>query len=148
MSEQETKNDSCQHEGEHTCGCGHHHEGSCCHNHEHHNHGNENASKGIDPNNIPDMPMATPTLITVATNLATQAMVSMGIIPNPMTGKSVFLLNQAKHLIDTVQLIFDKTAGNRTDEESKTLDGIIHELHMLFIAAQNEKARRDAAGEN
>lgn len=146
MSDQETKtNESCNHEENHTCGCGHHHEGSCCRHKQEHE--NKPMDKGFDPDNIPDMPLEAPTLITHATNLATQAMVSMGIIPNPMTGKSVFLLNQAKHLIDTVQLIFDKTAGNRTDEETKTLDGVIHELHMLFLAAQNEKARRTAADE-
>ncbi|MDO4587027.1 MAG: DUF1844 domain-containing protein [Planctomycetia bacterium] len=90
-----------------------------------------------------DVPLPAPNLISLATSLATQAMVSMGIFPNPMTGQSTFLLHQAKHLIDTVQLLFDKTAGNRTDEESKMLENVIHELHMLFIAAQNEKSRRN-----
>lgn len=89
-----------------------------------------------------DVPLPAPNLITLATSLATQAMVSMGIFPNPMTGQSTFMLHQAKHLIDTVQLLFEKTAGNRTDEESKMLENVIHELHMLFIAAQNEKSRR------
>jgi len=91
-----------------------------------------------------DVPLPDPTLITLATTLATQAMVSMGVFPNPLTGQTTMYLHQAKHLIDTVELLLNKTAGNRTDEETKTLENVIHELHMLFFAAQNEKNRRDS----
>lgn len=134
MSEEEKQEEV--REQDHCC-CGHHHEGGCCHHQE------ESAATEPGQDEIPDLPLKTPTLVTLTTNLATQAMVSMGMIPNPMTGKCVFLLNQAKHLIDTVQLIYDKTEGNRTAEETKTLDSVIHELHMLFLAAQEEKTRRD-----
>lgn len=95
--------------------------------------------------NIPkDVPLPAPTLTMLITTLASQAMVSMGIFPHPVTGKSEFRLHQATHLIDTVQLIYDKTAGNRTDEETQTIQKVIDELHMLFVAATNEKNKRDA----
>ena len=89
-----------------------------------------------------DVPLPEPNLISLASGLATQAMVSMGAFPNPMTGKTCMLLNQAKHLIDTVELLFEKTKGNQTPEEAKTLENVLHELRMIFVAAQNEKNRR------
>ncbi len=93
-----------------------------------------------------DFPMPKPTLITFATSLAQQAMVSMGILPNPITKKSVFMMNQASFLIDTIVMIIEKTEGNRTEEETKTLDNVVHELRMLYVAAMNEKKRREETG--
>ncbi len=54
------------------------------------------------------------------------------------------MLHQAKHLIDTVELLFEKTNGNRTDEETKTIDSVLHELRMVYVAAKNEWARRES----
>lgn len=123
--------------GDSSCGCSHH--GECRHDEQ-----QPEASEN-EPVEFPkDVPLPEPSLLTLASSITTQAMVSMGIFPHPLTGKSEFMLHQAKHLIDTVELIFEKTAGNRTDEESKTLENMLHELRMLYIAAQNEKAKRDA----
>ncbi|MDR1959743.1 MAG: DUF1844 domain-containing protein [Planctomycetaceae bacterium] len=91
-----------------------------------------------------DVPLPAPTLISLASGIAAQAMVSMGVFPNPMLGKPCMLLNQAKHLVDTVEMLFEKTKGNQTSEETKTLENVLHELRMLFVAAQNEKNRRSA----
>jgi len=95
-----------------------------------------------------DFPLPKPTLITFATSLAQQAMVSMGILPNPITKKSVFMMNQASFLIDTIVMIIEKTEGNRTEEETNTLNNMVHELRMLYVAAMNEKKRRDEAGKS
>ena len=89
-----------------------------------------------------DVPLPPPTLVTLATGLATQAMVSLGVFPNPATGKSVMLLHQASHLIDSVQLLYEKTAGNRTDDETRTLESVLHELRMVYLAAQQEKEKK------
>jgi len=85
-----------------------------------------------------DVPLPPPTLVTLASGLAAQAMVSLGVFPNPATGKSVILLNQAAHLIDMMDLLNEKTTGNRTDEETKTLENALHELRMIYLAAQKE----------
>lgn len=89
-----------------------------------------------------DVPLPPPTLTTLASGLAAQAMVSMGVFPSPATGKSVMLLNQATHLIDTIDLLFRKTEGNRSDEETKTLENVLHELRMIYLAAEKEQHRR------
>ena len=91
-----------------------------------------------------DVPLPPPTLVTLASGLAAQAMVSLGVFPNPATGQSVMLLHQASHLIDMIQLLFDKTVGNRSNEETQTLENVLHELRMVFLAAQQEKSKRDS----
>ncbi len=106
--------------------------------------------KHVDPEEFDyeahDVPLPKPTLITIVTTIAQQAMVSMGVLPNPATGKSVFLLNQATYLIDSVEVIAEKVKGNATEEESKMIENVLSELRMLYVAALNEKNRRAQEG--
>ena len=132
------------HEDGHECCGGHGHgEGhECCGRHKESAKPEKVGEKEI---NLPkDVPLPNPTIITLASSIATQAMISMGIFPHPVTGKSEFFLHQAKHLIDTVDMLIQKTQGNTTEEESKTLANILSELQMLFVAANNEKNRRES----
>ena len=128
------------------CGGHGHGEGGCCGGHGRGEGGcgcgSEKGGEEFDFN----APLPKPTLVTMATTFAQQAMVAMGILPNPMTGKSVFMMNQAAHFIDAVDLLIEKTEGNRTEIESRTLDNIAHELRMLYVAANNERSRREAEG--
>jgi len=45
-------------------------------------------------------------------------------------------LNEARHLIDTLAILEEKTAGNRTPEESALLDQLLHELRMGYVTLQ------------
>ncbi len=102
----------------------------------------EGVKSPIDFEALGDFPLPKPTLATFATTLAQQAMISMGMLPNPITGKTTFMLNQASHFIDTLDMIIEKTEGNRTPEETTMLNNVVHELRMLYVAAVNEKKRR------
>ena len=143
MSEEEKKDECCcgghDHEhGEGGCCGGHGHsdgEGCCC---EHKSEGGEDFDYAAH-----DVPLPEPNLVLITTSLAQQAMFSMGILPDPRTGKSTFLMNQARHLIDMIQVIFDKTAGNRTDEETRLMEGSLSDLRMLYVKAIDEKNRRE-----
>ena len=132
----------CEHDGESKCECGCEHGGEskcecgCEHSAEH-------EQSGFDFDAMADVPLPKPTLTTFATTLAQQAMVSMGVLPNPISGKTTFLLNQASYFIDTLVMIIEKTEGNRTEEETTMLNNVVHELRMLYVAAANEKKRRD-----
>ena len=146
MSEQneEMKKDGCRC-GEGGCGCGGHNggEGGCgCVGRNGGGCGCGEEKEEFDFN----APLPKPTLVTIATTFAQQAMVSMGILPNPMTGKSVFMMNQAAYFIDAVDLLLEKTEGNRTEMETRTLENVAHELRMLIVEANKEKARREAEG--
>ena len=93
---------------------------------------------------IQDIPLPEPSLLTLVTGLAAQAMVSLGIFPNPIDGQTRILLHQGKHFIDTIAMLSEKTSGNQTPEETKTFDSVLHELRMIYVAAQTEQQKRDA----
>lgn len=118
------------HDHDPNCPCGNHHEA----------HETKIPDEMWDEN---DVPLPDPTLMSLISGLASQVMLSLGAFPNPITGKSTIMLHQAKHLIDTIAMLFEKTAGNQTDEEKQKIDALLHELRMIFVAAQNEKKRRE-----
>jgi hypothetical protein len=93
---------------------------------------------------IQDIPLPEPSLLTLVTGLAAQAMVSLGIFPNPIDGQTRILLHQGKHFVDTIAMLSEKTSGNQTPEEMKTFDSVLHELRMIYVAAQNEQRKLDA----
>jgi hypothetical protein len=80
-----------------------------------------------------DRQLPPPTLVILMTTLATQAMMLLGQIPDPMSGKAEVDLPQAQHFIDTLAMLEQKTTGNRTPEESRLLDNLMHELRMAFV---------------
>jgi len=82
----------------------------------------------------PDEQLPPPDLIFLATSLYLQGMVALGLIPNPMAdNKHTVNLRQAQHVIDTLQMLQEKTEGNRTPEETEALENMLHELRMAFI---------------
>ena len=94
-----------------------------------------------------DVPLPAPSLLTLVTGLAAQAMMSLGIFPNPIDGQTRILLHQGKHFIDTIAMLSEKTSGHQTSEETATFEKVLHELRMIYVAAQTEKAKRDTAAE-
>ncbi len=66
-------------------------------------------------------------------SLATQTLINLGEIENPLNKTKGLALDQAKFTIDTLQILKDKTEGNLTDEESKYLDTIIYDLRMRYV---------------
>ncbi len=81
-------------------------------------------------------PLPPATLSFLMTTLATQAMVSLGEVPNPFSGKIEVRLPEARHFIDTLAMLEEKTTGNRTPEESALLRGSLHQLRMAYIEAE------------
>jgi hypothetical protein len=67
-----------------------------------------------------------------------QAMIFVGEIPNPMTGKQETNLRQAKFLIDTLQLLKEKTKGNLNPQEENMLTASLYELQMKYVEAVNK----------
>ncbi len=72
-------------------------------------------------------------------SLATQALASMGQIPGA-DGKPVVELDHAKHFIDTLGILDEKTKGNLTPHESAMLTKALHELRLLFVAVGKQHA--------
>lgn len=73
------------------------------------------------------------------TTLGLQASIALGQIPSPITNQIEENLKQAKFLIDTLDLIKEKTKGNLTNEEENLLNNLLYELRMQYINKINKK---------
>lgn len=71
--------------------------------------------------------------ITLVAELAMQASLFMGEIPDPETNKPIEDLNRAKYLIDELGMLEEKTKGNLTPEESNALKNILYDLRMKYV---------------
>lgn len=65
--------------------------------------------------------------------LFTQAMAMLGQMPNPATGKPEVNKPFAKHYIDTLEMLGEKTKGNLSDEEANMLNEALHALRMGYV---------------
>ena len=83
-------------------------------------------------------PVPPASLATLVTTLATQALHSMGVIEIPGAPQSQANLDVAKHLIDTVAVLQEKTKGNVTPEEAKLLEDALHQLRLAFVQVQKK----------
>ena len=71
-------------------------------------------------------------------SLGYQAMIFLGEAPHPMTGQTEKNLRQAKFLIDTLQLLKDKTKGNLTSQEEQLLSSSLYELQMKYVEVSKQ----------
>ncbi len=69
--------------------------------------------------------------------MVTQAMVGLGVLADPVEGKPVPHLDFARHQIDMLGVLQEKTKGNLTQEETEMLEGSLHQLRMMFITIQS-----------
>ncbi len=87
-----------------------------------------------------DVPLPPASLEVLAGSLAMQAMIAMGLMRVPEGGKPEVHLDQAKHFVDTIAMLEEKTEGNRTAEETAMLSNLLHELRMAYVAVQRRQA--------
>jgi hypothetical protein len=71
---------------------------------------------------------------TLVQTLATQAMMFMSDEHDPQSGQSLRRLDLAKHQIDLLAVLEEKTKGNLTDEEKSLLDTALYELRMAYVS--------------
>lgn len=80
-------------------------------------------------------PIPPPNFILFVSGLATQTLVALGQIENPITKTTEKNLAQARYTIDTLGMIEEKTRGNLTEEERKYLEGVLYDLRMSYISS-------------
>src|SRR5207302_7076555 len=71
---------------------------------------------------------------------STQALVALGMISHPSTGKPQPQLQLARHFIDLLAVVEAKTKGNLSAEESSLLDSTLHFLRMTFVEVTRKPA--------
>jgi len=77
-------------------------------------------------------------LSLLVTSLATQALVWLGQLPDPLEQQHVIQLDLARHQIDTLAMLEEKTRGNTSAEEARLLDDVLHQLRMAYVAVQQQ----------
>lgn len=87
------------------------------------------------PDGQPELPPAS--FLILLSTLATQSMACLGLIPDPSTGEPQVNRPMAKHFIDTLAMLQDKTKGNLEEEENAHLRDALHQLRMAYVSTEN-----------
>ena len=88
----------------------------------------------------PAGPQLSASLVVLAGTLYLQGMISLGLLPSPGADRAEVHLGRAKHTTDMLQMLEDKTTGNRTPEESKEIERMLHELRLAYVEVQQRAA--------
>jgi len=76
---------------------------------------------------------------TFIISLSTQALMHLGEIPNPLSGKVEKEIRVAKQTIDILSLLQDKTRGNLDQGEEKLIEEVLFDLRMKYVEAVRQK---------
>lgn len=87
----------------------------------------------MEDTNPPPFPPAS--FASLVLMLATGALQYLGLVPDPTTEKVEPNLDLAKHAIDILEIVKEKTKGNLSENEAEMLDGLLHDLRLKYIAA-------------
>ena len=74
---------------------------------------------------------------TFLVGLSTQALMLLGDIPDPQSGRQQQDLVGAQQLIDIIGMLQQKTRGNLDKDEAQLIEAILYELRMKYV----ERAR-------
>lgn len=70
---------------------------------------------------------------TLISTMVTQAMMALGAIPDPQSGQRYVILDLARHHIDMLGVLEEKTKGNLDEEEQQMITQTLHELRLHFV---------------
>jgi hypothetical protein len=72
-------------------------------------------------------------------SLASSAMIALGKMPAPDGQPHPLDLETARHLIDVLGMLEQKTKGNLDEAEGKLLASLIYDLRVAYVDAQPKK---------
>ena len=73
------------------------------------------------------------------TGLMMEAVMALGDLENPVTHKKEPNLQHAKILIDTLEMLKEKTKNNLSKDEDEAMGSILYDLRMRFVAKAGKK---------
>ena len=83
-----------------------------------------------EPENLQELPATFDMLVAT---FGMEALAALGEIPHPVTRKQEVQLAQAKHLIDLLTMLKEKTKGNLTQQESQSLEELCYTLKLKYV---------------
>lgn len=66
-------------------------------------------------------------------SLNASSLIHLGEIPDPQIRERSVNISAAKHTIEILEIIKDKTVGNLDESEDKLLDDILYNLRLKFV---------------
>jgi hypothetical protein len=66
-------------------------------------------------------------------SLSSSALFHLGEIPDPQTGEKKKDLPLAKHAVDTIAMLKEKTVGNLSEEEQKFVENVLTDLRWRYV---------------
>jgi hypothetical protein len=80
-------------------------------------------------------PLDDPTsFMSLIMSLASNAASSLGMMPHPVTGETGVDLKTAKHWIDVLGMLEQKTRGNLDSQEAQVIDSLLADLRMQYVS--------------
>jgi hypothetical protein len=76
---------------------------------------------------------------TFVISLSTQALMHLGEIANPISGKIDPDVPAAKQMIDMLAMIKEKTSGNLNANEERLMQDILFDLRMKYVEAVKKR---------
>jgi Domain of unknown function (DUF1844) len=76
---------------------------------------------------------------TFVISLSTQALMHLGEIASPLTGKVETDIPVAKQMIDILGMLQEKTRGNLDSGEERLIEDILFDLRMKYVEAVKKK---------
>ncbi|MCD6320508.1 MAG: DUF1844 domain-containing protein [Candidatus Desulfofervidaceae bacterium] len=93
----------------------------------------EKKAKKAQTDSVPLPPINFSTFII---SLSSSALVHLGEIPEPSTGKYQKNLQLAKQTIDILEMLKEKTTGNLDSEEESLLTNVLFDLRVKYVKAK------------
>jgi hypothetical protein len=72
----------------------------------------------------------------LALSLGNAALVGLGMLPEPTTQKTTVNLELARHNIELLEMLQEKTKGNLIADEQRMLEDLIYNLKLRFVEAK------------
>ena len=82
---------------------------------------------------IEEAPLPEINFSTFVFSLNTSALLHLGEVPDPATGKQQTDLPMAKQTIDLIAMLEEKTKGNLSSDEENLVKHILYDLRMRYV---------------
>ncbi len=76
---------------------------------------------------------------TFIISLSTQALMHLGEIADPLSGKKETDLPVAKQMIDIISMLQEKTRGNLDSGEQQLVEDVLYDLRLRYVDAVKKK---------
>ena len=88
---------------------------------------------GKVPNREGKCVMPEVTFMAFVMSLNTSALFHLREIADPATGKKLIDFSLARHAVDTLAMLQEKTKGNLDDDEAEMLKNVLYDVKIRFV---------------